>query len=181
MLKPLKFAGKWRLWLESAFVTRLATSGPLATLGPRDQDGCIKIKKMGCIKRNNRHQEKKGRCHVIKEKEAKRRIPLCPPPPPPPTRSRSTPKTGGFGQSSHYPMWRLVPKVAKGPDVEVTWQVQIWGSKSPFPRQFLNEWFLARNVFCKKDAGNFYLPYSSVKICLPLSCELWEQIFCLYS
>jgi hypothetical protein len=31
---------------------------------------------------------------------------------------------------------------------------------------------LARNLFSKIDAGNFYLPYCSVKICLPLSCEL---------
>jgi hypothetical protein len=31
---------------------------------------------------------------------------------------------------------------------------------------------LARNLFSKMCAGNLYLPYCSVKICLPLSREL---------
>ncbi len=40
---------------------------------------------------------------------------------------------------------------------------------------------LARNPFSKMYAGNFYLPYCSVKICPPPSRGLWERLFCLYS
>ncbi len=145
----------------------------------------------GSINTMNLTSRKKGRCHLITEKEAKRRIPLCwgggrgearwrPKPSPPPPWNRFTPKTGGFGQSSHFPTWGLVPKVAKGPDVEVMWQVWIWGKLAislPIPQRVV----LARNLFIKIDARNFYLPYCSVKICPPLSCELWERIFCFYS
>ncbi len=38
----------------------------------------------------------------------------------------------------------------------------------------------ARNLFNKIDAEASYLPYSSVKILLPLSCELGNQICTLY-
>ena len=38
-----------------------------------------------------------------------------------------------------------------------------------------------RNLFYKIDAEASYLPYSSVKICLPLSCQLGNQIHTLYS
>jgi hypothetical protein len=38
----------------------------------------------------------------------------------------------------------------------------------------------ARNLFNKIDAEASYLPYSSVKIYLPLSCELGNQILALY-
>ncbi len=39
----------------------------------------------------------------------------------------------------------------------------------------------AKNLFYKIDAEASYLPYSSVKICLPISCELGNQIHTLYS
>jgi hypothetical protein len=38
----------------------------------------------------------------------------------------------------------------------------------------------ARNLFNKIDAEASYLPFSSVKIYLPLSCELGNQIRTLY-
>ncbi len=93
--------------------------------------------------------------------------------PPPPKKRIHPPKTGRFGQSSHFPTWQLVPKVPEGPDVEVTRQVRIWVKVAISPP--IPQWLvLARNLFSKIGAGNFYLPYCSVKICPPLSCELWE-------
>jgi hypothetical protein len=92
------------------------------------------------------HQEeqltsrKKVRCHVIKEKEAKRRIPLCggetrwrPKPSPPPQVADSPPKTGGFGSKAPSPTWRLVPKSLRDQMWQITWQVRIYGQSRNFP------------------------------------------------
>jgi hypothetical protein len=103
---------------------------------------------------------KKSRCHVIKEKEVKRRIPQCggggqdgvPSHPPPPQEAGSPPKQADLvkGAFSHVTAHVTVsPKVAKGPDVASHMTSADLGSKSSFSRKFLNKWFQQETSLAK--------------------------------
>ncbi len=90
-------------------------------------------------------------------------------PPPPPQRSGFTSKTGGFGQSSHFPMWRLVPKVARGPDVKVMWQVRNGVKVAISPP--IPQWVvLARNLF-RRGIFFYFTAVSKFARLFPVSCE----------
>ncbi len=90
--------------------------------------------------------------------------------PPPPPRGGFSPKTGRIWSQPPSPTWHSRSHDMCGIGVKVAIFLQI--------PQLMG---LARNLFSKMYAGNFYLPYCSVKICPPLSCELWERLFCIYS
>ena len=138
------------------------------------------------------HQEKqltsrkRGRCHVIKENEAKRRIPWC----------------GGGGYKMATQTILPPPQAAdSGPKVAYLWQICKYACNGMFQSRWwticgshvimsgfgqnihfsANSANSAKNLFYKIDAEASYLPYSSVKICLSLSCQLGNQIHTLYS
>jgi hypothetical protein len=67
-------------------------------------------------------------------------------------------------------------KVAKEPYVASHVIMSGFGQNSHFSANSANS---AKNLFYKIDAEASYLPYSSVKICLPLSCQLGNQIHTL--
>jgi hypothetical protein len=114
---------------------------------------------------------KRGRCHVITVRR-KRLATQAILPPPPPQEADSPPKQVDLvkvaailprdGWSPKLPrdqMWKSRDKCGFGVKVAIS---------PPIPQRVV----LARNIFSKIDAENFYLPYCSVKICPPLSCEL---------
>jgi hypothetical protein len=70
-----------------------------------------------------------------------------------------SPRDGWSPKSPRDHMWKSCDKCGFGVKVAIS---------SPIPQQVV----LARNVLGKIDVGNFYLPFCSVKIFPPLSCEL---------
>ncbi len=86
---------------------------------------------------------------------------------PSPQEVDSPPKQADLVKSAFFHV-TVGPKVAKEPDVAIHMTSADLGSKSQIPQRVV----LTRNLFSKIDAGNFYIPYCSVKICPPLSREL---------
>ncbi len=89
---------------------------------------------------------------------------------PPPQDADSPPKQAGFGKVANSPNggWSLKSlKVAKGDHVT---SVGMGVKAANFP-PISQRVVLARNLFIKTAAGVSYLPYCSVKVCLPLSYE----------
>jgi hypothetical protein len=125
-------------------------------------------------------------CTVIKENEAKRRIPVCGGYKmmtqailPPPQDADSSSKLADLGKAAN-PHVTVGSKVAEGQDV--TSHVTICGFRQShnFSVNSLMSGF-CKKPFSKIDVGTSYLPYCSVKICPSLSCELGNQICSLYS
>ena len=100
-------------------------------------------------------------------------------PPPSPSRGFRT-KSGGFEAILQIRRKRYVPKSP----MDHMWQsrehARIW-CKTATSLLIPQRRVFARNLFNKIDAEAPYLPYTSVKIHLPVSCELRNQICALYS
>jgi hypothetical protein len=92
-------------------------------------------------------------------------------PPLPPQEADSPPKQADLVKSA-FSHVTVGPKTTKGPDVASHVTKCGFGVKVAISPQIPQRVVLARNLFSKIDAGNFYLLSCSVKICPPLSCEL---------
>jgi hypothetical protein len=98
---------------------------------------------------------------------------------PPPKDADSGPKVASLGLTPGYTTWRCVPKSPK----DHMWQsrdyARVWCKTAislPIPQRRI----FARNLFNKIDAEASYLTYTNIKIHLPLSCELGNQIRALF-
>ena len=89
-------------------------------------------------------------------------------------------KVADLGQIRGSTMWWWIPKSP----MDHMWQsrdyARIW-CKTAISLLIPQRRVFARNLFNKIDAEAPYLPYTSVKIHLPVSCELRNQICALYS
>ncbi len=95
------------------------------------------------------------------------------PPPPQEADSPPPPQNRRFWSKLPSPAGRLVPTPPREKMWQVTWQLRILGQKRHFPANSLTKGF-SKKPFYQNRCGKFYLPYCSVKVCPPLSCELWR-------